>query len=115
MKILIFILSLFILGACSSSELAREREEPTIHKGYYMGGHETRTYRLDQSEEWMWVLDNTSEIENTYQSFKLKPNEEVYLEVEGVIRENDTPGEFSREYEKLIEIYKVIKITPLVN
>ena len=102
----------FIFIGCTST---REREDPKIYRGYYIGGTEVRSYRLDMSEEWMWVLDNTSEVENTYQSFKLKPSEEVYLEVEGVIRENDTPGEFSKDYKKLIEIHRVIKITPLVN
>ena len=103
---------IFLFSACTS---IREREEPIVYKGYYIGGDEVRSYRIDGSEEWMWVVDNTSEVEKKYQSFKLKPNEEVYLEVEGVVRENDTPGELSKEYGKLIEIHTIIKITPLLN
>jgi len=111
-RLLILMGVIFLLTACTS---IREREEPVVYKGYYIGGHEVRSYRVDGSEEWMWVVDNTSEVEKKYQSFKLKPNEEVYLEVEGVVRDNDTPGEFSKDCEKLIEIYTIIKITPLLN
>lgn len=111
-RLLILMGIVFLLSACTS---IREREEPIVYKGYYIGGNEVRTYRLDGTEEWMWVVDNTSEVEKKYQSFKLKPYEEVYLEVEGVIRDNDTPGELSENYEKLIEIHTIIKITPLVN
>ena len=113
MKNLLLLITILILSGCSS---IREKEDPAVYKGYYIGGHEARVYRLDTTEDWMWVVDNTSEVESTYQSFNLKPYEEVYLEIEGVIRDNDTPsGEFSGNYDKLIEIHRIIKITPLVN
>jgi heat shock protein HslJ len=79
------------------------------HRGFYVFGHEVRTFQPCGSDTVYWVkaeADGPQRLREQYQQLTTKPYEPVYVEVKGYFAEKATAG-FAADYEGQIVIEAV--------
>lgn len=83
--------------------------EAERHRGYYIFGHEVRTFQPCGSDTVFWVkaeADISKQLREAHQKFTSKPYEPVYVEVTGYFADKATAG-FAAEYEGQIVIESI--------
>jgi heat shock protein HslJ len=80
-----------------------------VHRGYYVFGHEVRTFQPCGSDTVFWVkaeADISKQLREAHQKLTSKPYEPVYVEVKGYFADKAAAG-FAADYEGQIVIEAV--------
>src|SRR5476651_2056928 len=106
-----YLAGLFIIAACSCHNKSNKVTKPVVYKGVYSFGPEIKSFKDCDSGQEFWVTDNSEQLELQYAQLRFeKPNEPVYVEVEGVKIHSGKEG-MGSEYDSTLVVKKLIKIT----
>ncbi len=100
---LIFLCGLFFWAPMAGATQAE------VHRGFYVFGHEVRTFQPCGSDTVFWVkaeADISKQLREAHQKLTSKPYEPVYVEVKGYLADKATAG-FAADYDGQIVIEAV--------
>ena len=105
----IVFLALFVF--CTAAVWAPTADSAPVetHRGYYVFGHEVRTFQPCGSDRVLWVKAEqqiSQQLREQHQQLTTKPYEPVYIEIAGYFTEKATAG-FAADYEGQIVIESV--------
>ncbi len=102
---------LLIIATSSCHSNVSTANKAVVYKGVYSFGPEIKSFKDCDSGQEFWVTDNSEQLELQYAQLRFeKPNEPVYVEVEGVKIHSGKEG-MGSEYDSTLVVKKLIKIT----
>ena len=102
---------ILVIVVCGCSNNNGTADKAVIYKGIYSFGPEIKSFKDCDNGGEFWVTDNSKQLELQYMQLRFeKPNEPVYVEVEGVKMHSGKDG-LGSEYDSTLVVKKLIKIT----
>jgi copper homeostasis protein (lipoprotein) len=109
-RVLVF--SCMLLMGCSCNRSGNTAEKHIIYKGLYSYGPEVRSFKECESGNEYWVTDSSATLELKYSQLNFeKPYEPVYVEVEGKKIKTSKADGLDTDYDSILVVKKLIKIT----
>ncbi len=97
---------------CSCNRIGNSGQKPVIYKGLYSFGPEVKLFKECTTGNEFWATDSSSNLELKYSQLNFeKPYEPVYVEVEGRKIKTTKTDALDTEYDSILVIKKLIKIT----
>jgi heat shock protein HslJ len=104
-----FIYVFVLLGVVMFVTAAHGKTQPESYRGFYVFGHEVRTFQPCGSDTVYWVRADQAvakQLRDTHQKLASKPYDPVYAEVKGYLSEKAAEG-FAADYDGQMMIQSV--------
>lgn len=105
------LMSVLVIGiyACKSKPTAQSTVEPLTYKGLYSFSAEVKSFKECNGHEF-WAADSSAQLELQYSKLNEKPDEAVYVEVQGKKVKTVKDG-IGSDFDSTLVVTKLIKIT----
>ncbi|EHQ28080.1 hypothetical protein [Mucilaginibacter paludis] len=111
----ILLACVLVLGICGCGDSDKKNAPAVVYKGVYSLGPEVKSFKDCETGNEFWVTDNSSTMEKEYAELNFqKPYEPVYVEVEGNKIKATKADALDSQYDSIIVVKKLIKITKVI-
>jgi copper homeostasis protein (lipoprotein) len=105
------LLGVVIVGMYSCGPTSTKFEfKAATYKGLYSAGPEVKSFKECSTGHEFWAADSSAQLELQYSQLNQKPDEAVYVEVQGR-KVKTVKGGMGSDYDSTLVVTKVIKIT----
>jgi copper homeostasis protein (lipoprotein) len=115
-KAIYFLSALLIAGVWSCKNKTAKMEEaktptgPAVYKGLYSFSPDIKSFKECGHDHEFWVADSSAQLELQYSQLNVKPEEPVYVQVQGKKIKTAKNGVGSG-YDSTLVVTKLVKIT----